>query len=95
VVQIHVHVHNHDDDPSIHRKLDHIMADLTALRASVSQVLSEIDDAVAALADLSTKVAAGTVSQADIDAITATLAGAATSLDTAVDTQDPDLADTE
>ena len=75
------------------RKLDIIMADLTALTAAVSQVSTEIGDAVAALEDLKTKVEAGTVQQADIDNITATLTSAGTTLDTAVDTNDPDLSD--
>lgn len=87
---IHVHLH-HDYPDSLDRKLDHIMADLTGLQTAVADVSREVAEAIAALADLAAKVAAGTVQQSDIDAITQTLTGAASSLDeaTGVDPIEP------
>lgn len=85
---IHVHVH-HDYPHSIDRKLDLIMAALEALQAAATRVSSEVQEAIAALEDLKAKLDAGTLQQADIDAITATLTGSADALDTAANAADP------
>lgn len=77
-----LHLHHHYPR-SIDRKLDRIMANLADLQAAAAKVSEEVAEAIAALEDLRIKVEEGTVNQADIDAITATLTGAATQLDTA------------
>lgn len=66
------------------------MADLAALNAAVEDLQNTEADAVAALNDLSDKVAAGnSVSQGDIDAITAKLTGMSDGLKSAVAVDDP------
>ena len=88
MVQIHVHIHDHYPH-TIDRKLDIIMADLTSLKAAADLIVSEVNEAVVALDDLAAKLAAGTLVQADIQAITDTLTGAAGKLDTAANADDP------
>lgn len=74
----------------INRKQSYIMADIAALQAAADQISTDVGEAIVALDDLAAKVAAGeTVSQADIDAITAKLTEASTNLDDAVATDDP------
>lgn len=57
---------------SLHRKVDHLMADLTALNAAMDELASEEGSVVTELQRLSAIIAeGGSVSQADIDAVTA------------------------
>lgn len=65
------------------------MADLTALRTAVDTLVATDASVVAALNDLSAKVAAGTADQADVDAITAQLTGVASDINAAVAADDP------
>lgn len=89
--------HTHDDEwwnhraPSpIERKLDEIMTGIQGLQAAASQISTDVQNAVAALDDLSARVAAGdAISQADVDAVTSTLTQASAKLDQAVATDDP------
>lgn len=77
----------------LNKRLDFIMADLAALNAAVADLVAEVASAVTALDDLAAKVAAGGgVTQADIDAVSAQLTTANTSLATAVATDDPPVA---
>lgn len=78
----------HHYSSSVDRKLDLIMANTDALKAAAERVSSEVQEAISALEDLAAKVEAGTVQQADIDAITETLTGAASRLDTATGADD-------
>lgn len=72
------------------RKLDIIMATLNDLQAAASQITTDVQEAVSALDDLSSKVGSGeSISQADIDAVTETLRSASASLDAAVAKDDP------
>lgn len=73
----------------INRKLDKIMADLSALQAAATQISMDVQGAITALDDLAAKVGAGSATQADVDAITATLSSASDNLDAAVATDDP------
>lgn len=86
-LMIHVSLDHHYPD-SIDRKLDLIMANLASLQAAAERVSSEVQEAITALEDLAAKVEAGTVQQADIDAITETLTGAASRLDIATGADD-------
>ena len=71
-------------------KVNTIMADLTQLQAAAQQISTDVAAAVAALNDLAAKLAdGGTVSQADIDAVTAQLTSASSDLDAAVAADDP------
>lgn len=69
---------------NINRKLDRIMADLTALKAAASQITTDVSEAVTRLDELKDLLAAGELTQADLDAVTATLTNASTALDQAV-----------
>jgi seryl-tRNA synthetase len=69
---------------NIDRKLNTIMADLTALQAAANQITTDVSEAVARLNELGDLLAAGELTQADLDAVTATLTSASTALDDAV-----------
>lgn len=74
----------------IDRKVDTIMANLSALQAAAQQVGDDVASAISRLDELSDKVRNGdTVSQADVDAITASLQSAHENLTTAVASDDP------
>src|SRR5882757_7194414 len=67
-----------------------VMADLTALNAAVDSLVSEEASVVAALDDLKAKLdAGGTISQADLDALTAKVQQVGSDLQSAVDRDDP------
>lgn len=87
----HTHVHVHLPKSSTDRKLDRIMADLTALSAAVASLVTTDTSVVAALNDLSAKLAAAgnPTDQAAVDAITAQLTTVASDINTAVATDDP------
>lgn len=76
------------------------MTSISALQAAAANISSTVDStatdvaaAVVALNDLAAKVAAGgSVSQADIDAVTATLTSASDNLSTARDSLDAAVA---
>lgn len=75
---------------TIDRKLDYLMTDIAGLQAAAAKISTDVAAAVVALNDLAAKVAAGdSVSQADVDAITAQLTDATTALDDAVALDDP------
>jgi hypothetical protein len=72
------------------RKLEWIMASIEALQQAAQQITTDVSEAVAALGDLSAKASNGdSISQAEIDAVTATLSQASASLDAAVAQDDP------
>lgn len=71
-------------------KVDTIMADLSALQAAATQTQSDIASAIELLNSLKATVdSGGGVSQADLDAVTATLSGANATLESAVSTDTP------
>jgi hypothetical protein len=75
---------------TVNGKLDKIMADLTALTAAVDALVSEDASVVAELQRLSALVASGgSVSQADLDALTARVQGVTGDIQTAIDADPP------
>jgi ABC-type transporter Mla subunit MlaD len=69
----------------IEQKVDTLMANLDALKAASDQITADVASAISELNDLSQRVASGgDVSQADIDAVTASLASAHDQLTQAV-----------
>lgn len=82
-ITAHVYIHGDDQPSSIERKLDTIMADLTALNAAV-MALSDAEHAAAAelskLADEVAGLTAGAVTQDQIDSIAASVTNVASQL---------------
>jgi t-SNARE complex subunit (syntaxin) len=71
-------------------RLETIMADLTALTTAVDQLVTEDASVVAELQRLSALVASGgTVSQADLDALTAKVQGVNTDITNAIAADPP------
>jgi hypothetical protein len=73
-------------------RLEQVMADLSGLTAAVSALVEAQSTVVTALGDLKDKVIAaeaGSPSQADVDALTAQVAGVSGALTTAVAQNDP------
>lgn len=69
----------------IEQKVDNLMANLQALQAASDQITNDVASAIAALDNLSQRVASGgDISQADVDAITASLTSAHQQLTDAV-----------
>lgn len=78
----------------IYKLREDIMLDMTALNDAINALVDEENSVKVALDDLSSKVAQGnSISQADIDAITAKLTGVTDDLKAAVATDDPAPAD--
>jgi len=74
----------------IERKLDQVMADLTALTAAVDDLVTEEGAVIVALDDLKAKLdAGGTISQTDLDALRDKITTVGTDLQAAVDRDDP------
>lgn len=79
----------------IEQKVGTVMASLDALKAASDQITADVASAISELNDLSQRVASGgDVSQADIDAVTASLASAHDQLTQAVAADAPASADT-
>lgn len=69
----------------IEQKVDNLMANLQALQAASDQITNDVASAIAALDNLSQRVGSGgDISQADVDAITASLTSAHQQLTDAV-----------